>query len=43
MNKNYPLTGNVDVVFRAYSAYTLNGRTYAAGEPVAYIKTQKPT
>ena len=38
MNTNYPLTGNVDVVLRAYSQYTLNGRTYEAGEPVAYIK-----
>jgi hypothetical protein len=38
MNTNYPLTGNVDVVLRAYSRYTLNGRTYEAGEPVAYIK-----
>ena len=38
MNTNYPLTGNVNVVLRAYSQYTLNGRTYEAGEPVAYIK-----
>jgi hypothetical protein len=38
MNTNYPLTGNVDVVLRAYSRYTLNGRTYEIGEPVAYIK-----
>jgi hypothetical protein len=38
MKTNYPLTGTVDVVFRAYSQYTLNGRTYEAGEPVAYIK-----
>jgi hypothetical protein len=38
MNTNYPLTGNVDVVLRAYSQYTLNGRTYEVGEPVAYIK-----
>lgn len=38
MNTNYPLTGNVDVVLRAYSQYTLNGRTYEPGEPVAYIK-----
>jgi hypothetical protein len=38
MNTNYPLTGNVDVVLRAFSQYTLNGRTYEKGEPVAYIK-----
>jgi len=38
MKTNYPLTGTVDVVFRAYSQYTLNGRTYEAGEPVAYVK-----
>ena len=38
MKTNYPLTGTVDVVFRAYSQYTLNGQTYEAGEPVAYIK-----
>ena len=38
MNTNYPLTGTVDVVFRAYSQFTLNGKTYDAGEPVAYIK-----
>ena len=38
MNTNYPLTGNVDVVLRAYSQYTINGRTYEVGEPVAYIK-----
>jgi hypothetical protein len=38
MKTNYPLTGTVDVVFRAYSQYTLNGRVYGAGEPVAYIK-----
>jgi hypothetical protein len=38
MKTNYPLTGTVDVVFRAYSQYTLNGRSYEAGEPVAYVK-----
>ena len=38
MNTNYPLSGNVDVVLRAYSQYTINGRTYEVGEPVAYIK-----
>lgn len=43
MKTNYPLTGTVDVVFRAYSQYTLNGRTYAAGEPVAYVKDTEAT
>lgn len=38
MNTNFPMTGNVDVVLRAFSRYTLNGRTYEIGEPVAYIK-----
>jgi hypothetical protein len=43
MKTNYPLTGTVDVVFRAYSQYTLNGRTYEAGEPVAYVKDTEAT
>ena len=43
MKTNYPLTGSVDVVFRAYSQYTLNGRTYEAGEPVAYVKDTEAT
>lgn len=38
MNTKYTITGSVDVIIRTLTDAKINGKQYAAGEPIAYIK-----